>query len=101
RPEVAVLVLLEVIPIDDDGGLRLPLPAFLLLGLVVRIEILAREDEALRVGRPREVADAALHVGELLRLAAGAVQEPDLRALLLLLLVAARGEECQIAAVRA
>ena len=99
--QVARVVALELIAIDDDRRLRLALPAFHLLRVVRRIGVADDEHEPRAVGRPRVVVDAALHVGELLRLAAGAVQQPDLRPLLLLVLVAARRRECEVLPVRA
>ena len=99
--QIAFAVLLEVIAVEHDGRRGLPLPALHLLGLVGRILVALREDEFLAVRRPRVVAHAAVDLGQLLRLAAQAIQEPDLRALLLLVLGAPAGEEREVAAVRA
>ena len=99
--QVAGVVALELVAIDDDGRLRLLLPALDLLGVLARIGIAHHEHQARAVGRPLVVVDAALDVGELLGLAAGAIEQPDLRALLLLVLVAARRREREVLAVRA
>ena len=99
--EIALDVLLEVVAIDLDGRLRLALPAFLLLGIVVGILVVQHQRQPRAVGRPRVVGHAAVDLGELHRLAAGTIEQPHLRALLLLVLVAARGEERQVLAVGA
>ncbi len=98
---VALAVLLELVPVDDDGRRRLALPALELLGLARRVLVAHGEDEARAVGRPRVVADAAVDRSQLLRLAAGPVQQPDLGALLLLVLRAPAGEEREVAVVGA
>ena len=82
--QVAVDVRLEVVAVDDDrlGGLgRVVLRSSLVvLGRDRRIGVVDDEDEALAVGRPGVVGDAALDVGELDRFPAGAIEQPDLRA---------------------
>ena len=90
-----------MVAIEHDRRRGLALPALLLLRVVVGVEVAHHQRQPRAVGRPGEILDAALDVGELHRLAAGAVQQPDLGALLLLVLVAARREEGQVLAVRA
>ena len=99
--EIPLAVGLEMVPVDDDGRGRLPLPALLLLGIVVRVRVADHEHEACAVWRPLVVRDPALDVGELFRLAAQPVQQPDLRSLLLLRLVAPRREEGEVLVVGA
>ena len=99
--EVALAVLLEMIAVDDDGRRRLPLPALHLFGLVGRVLFAHDENEPPAVRRPGVAADPALDLGQPPGLAAPPVEQPDLGPELLLLLGAARGQESQIAAVRA
>ena len=76
--EIALNVLLEVVAIDDDGlGRRWGLP-FLSVGFGLGME---GEQELFRVGRPAVAFDVLVgDGGELLGLAAAAVEEPDLGA---------------------
>ena len=97
--EIAGAILLEVIAIDHDRRRGLALPAVHLLRLVGGILILGGEQDARAVGRPLDVADAALEVADLLRFAAGAIQQPDLSALLLFLVGAARSDEREVLVV--
>ncbi len=105
RTEVAAGVLFEVVARDDDRRFGLALPPFFLLGLVVRIGIVNCQRQTLAVRRPGEVADAALDAGQLERLAARPVEQPYLRAVLLVLVllvvIAARREEGKVAAIGA
>jgi hypothetical protein len=99
--QVARTVLLEVIAVDDDGRLGLALPAFHLFRFVGGVLVGDDDDQALSVRRPGVVIDAALDLGQALRLATPPVEQPDLGPELLLLFRAAGGKEGQEAAVRA
>ena len=101
RLKVAFAILFEVVPVDDDRRRGLPFPVFLFFRVVVRIGVVDDEHQTLRVGRPREFGDAALDVRKLLSLTARAVQQPDLRTLFLLRVIAARAEERERPIVRA
>src|SRR4051812_33583492 len=96
RAEVAVGILFEVIAVDDDRRRGLALPVFLLLRVGARVEVIDDQHETLPVGRPRITGYAALDAGELHGLAAAPVEQPHLRAQLLLILIAALGDGCQI-----
>src|ERR1041384_4398143 len=93
--QVAGLVFLEVVAIDDDRRRGLFFLAFLLL-----LRIFVRDDqcELLAVRRPRVVDDFAVESRERTRFAAGAIEQPDL---FRLFVVAARGEESKVLADRA
>src|ERR1700754_3155059 len=93
--EVAGLVLFEVVAVDDDRRLGLVLLAFL---LAARVFVRDDQCEPLPVGRPRVVDDVAVESRERAGFAAGAIQQPDL---FRLLVIAARGEERKILAIRA
>ena len=98
--EVADVVLLEQVAVDDDRLRRLPLRArFLPLGLV-RVGVLRHEREAPAVGGPGEVLHPALHPGQWRGLAARGVEQPDL-GLGLVVVLAPGGQERDPAAVRA
>src|SRR5262249_29355386 len=87
--EITRAIFLDVITVGDDRRRRLALPAVHLLRLVARIFVFMRERDARAVRRPLDVANAALHVTDLLRFATGAAEQPDLSAALLLLFGAA------------
>ena len=99
--EIALPILLEAIPIDHDRRRGLALPALFLLGLVVRIDVAGDKRDARAVGRPLDVGEPAGHLADLQCLAARSIEQPELRALLLLLVGAARPEEREVLAVRA
>src|SRR5690606_10168200 len=101
RLQVALAIPLEAVAVDHDGRRRLAVPARLLLRLVVRVLVADDEGDARAVGRPLDVGHAALDLAHLLRLAAAPVEQPDLAALLLLLLGPSRGDEREPGAVRA
>src|SRR5688500_12251777 len=101
RLKVAFPILLEAIAVDDNRWCCFSFPAFLLLWLIIRFRIRYHKNQPFRIGRPGEVGDATLDVSELLRLAAGSIEQPDLWSLLLLCLVAAGGEERQVFVIRA
>src|SRR3989441_3752969 len=77
-PEVADLVLLELVAVDDDRlrSLLVALLLFLVAGLGIGVQDDERQPRAVR--RPGVVLDSPLQVGDPLRFAAGPVQEPDL-----------------------
>src|SRR5688572_1565745 len=91
--EIAGLVLLEVIAVDDDRRRRLVLLALLFL---VRIFVGDDQRQPLAVGRPGVVDHVAVESGERARFAAGAIEQPDL---FRLFIVAARREKREILAV--
>ncbi len=99
--QIAFAIFLEVVAIDDDRRRGLALPAFHLLRLVRRILIVGRERDPRAVGRPLDVGHAALEVADLLRFTAGAIQQPDLPALFLFLVGAARRDEREVLVVGA
>src|SRR6266850_1520876 len=85
--EIADGVLLELKAVDDEGwrGFRFwgGLVLFFLLGglggfRISGLGILEDEDKASAVRRPFEIGDTLGNVGEALRFAATAVQQPDL-----------------------
>ena len=104
--QIAVDVALELPAVDDDRlgvGLRLLLRGRRAGGIgradeigIVGIDVVDHQGEALAVRRPGELGDVGLVVGQPHRLAAGAVEQPDLH-----LLALARREEGEVAAVRA
>src|SRR6185436_618996 len=93
--EVAGLVFLEVEAIDDDRRRGLVLLAFPLLA---RIFVCNDQCELLAVRRPGVVNDFAVEPRQRTRFAASAVQQPDL---FRLFVIAPRGEESKVLAVRA
>src|SRR5678816_2073646 len=93
--EVAGLVFLEIVAIDDDRRRRLVFLTFLLL---VRILVGDDQRELLAVGRPGVLDDLTVESRQRTRFAAGAIQQPDLIGLVV---IAARGEERNVFAVRA
>src|SRR4051794_27900139 len=95
--EIALDVLLEVEPVDDDRllGFLLVLAACLLV-VGFGIGILDNQRQPLAVGRPGVIGDRTLGLGDLLGLAAGAIEQPQL---VDLLLVAASRQKGEIAAV--
>src|SRR3954469_11105003 len=74
---------LERVGLDHDRLPRLRFALFLLRILVriARIGILDDQHETLAVGGPCIIGDSALDTGQFDRFAAGAIHEPDLRAL--------------------
>src|ERR671910_3321816 len=93
--EVAGLVLLEVVAIDDDRRRRLVLFA---LFLPARIFVGDDQCQPLSVGRPRIFEDIAVESSQRARFAARSVEQPDL---LRVVIGAAGREERKIFAVRA
>ena len=102
--EVAVLVDLDLETVDDPGRRRLLLLVLLVTvvvfvrlgGGLVGIGVLDQQGEALAVGGPFVGRDALADVGQRRRLAAAPVERPHLG-----LVVAAGGEEGEVAPVRA
>src|SRR5687767_10564455 len=95
RAEIAGLVFLEVIAIDDDRRRRLVLLAFF---LPARIFVGDDECQAPAIGRPHVLDDIAVETRERTGFAARAVEQPDL---LRIFFAAASREEREIFAVRA
>src|SRR5436190_6152850 len=86
RPLAATVtadVSLERIAIDYDRLRRLRFALFLrrVLIRIARVGVLDHEHEMLAVGRPRVIGDSAFDVGQLDGFPAGAIHQPDLRAL--------------------
>ena len=90
REQIAARVGLEGQSVDDDRLLRISLRRR-------RVRIAHDEDETLRVGRPLVVINAIGNVRHAHRLAAPAIEEPELRAVAAL----PRGEKRQPFPVRA
>src|SRR5262245_50491064 len=95
RGEIAGFVFLEIEAVDDNRRRRLVLIVALGAGQRV-VEHDERETGAIR--RPVVVDHVALELGELLRIAAAAIEEPEL---IRPILLAPVREESEIAAVRA
>ncbi len=93
----AVAVRLEAIAVDHNwpGGLLL---VCRVVGVLVgRIRIADDQRQPLAVGRPGDLGDSALDVGDLDGLTAGAMEEPHLTGLC----SHSRGEKGQVLVVRA
>ena len=90
RIEVAVVVVLEVVSVDDDRlGFR--------VRRIGRVERRAHDQrDALAVRRPRVVVDAIFQLSDALRFTAATVEQPELRAFAAF----ARREERQVFPVR-
>src|SRR3974377_1724799 len=99
--QVAIPVLFKVISIDDDGRLRFALPTFNLFRIGGRIKIVDYEDKSFAVRRPGKFGNTTFDIGNLVRFATGAIQQPDLCSFFLFLFIAARSQKGEIAVVRA
>src|SRR5215471_2602900 len=94
--EIAFTILFEMVTVDHNRWRCLAFPAVLLIGFIIRVGIFDDEDEPLTVGRPFKLGYAAFDACELLRLSAGAVEQPYLRAQLFLRFVSAARQKCQV-----
>src|SRR5436190_3501544 len=94
--EITFAVLLEVVPVNHDGRSSLPLPAFLLFRLIVWAGILHDERQTFAIRRPVEIGNAAFDVRQFLSLSTGTVEQPHLRAQLLLRFISTGREECEV-----
>src|SRR5690606_31034785 len=94
--QVAAAVALELDAVDDPGLRAVAVRGGVRARLLLVFRGADQQREPLAVRRPLEPAHTLLHVRQLLRLAAAAVEHPDLR-----LAAVAGGEEAEPAAVRA